>query len=458
MDFTKRHRVEIAARRSEVIDFFKALSGEPADLLLIHRSNPVFYLSGEPAVSEAMDKKEIFKVCFTETMNETAERADLIFPPGNFLETWDEYSGLTGVVSTLQPTMASLYKATGMGDLFLKAATDGNSGGNSRMKTHLHQQLKDSGKIAGPLEWVEAVGRGGVFASEAVIERDITDITVMVPDEKMTGESDALKERSPSERCFAAVPGIRFFDGRGKDRSWLSEIPDPITKVAWQNPVMAHPDTLERDGIRHGELIRLKTGNGETLAPAYAAPTVREGVYLMSLLQGKPKTGPVPDVQHPITLLSPKPLPITGGPRNDAALSSVRGTGRMLQFAHTDGHRTQLKRKIALTTPFGKALSHSQDNSHSLHNGFGMDEFPLTLPLPEGYDPKRDFYPAHDHDDYRWALIVDLDRCIGCGACAAACLCGKQYRSCGRRKNYLRAGKCPGCASSGIMIRTGRKI
>jgi Fe-S-cluster-containing dehydrogenase component len=41
--------------------------------------------------------------------------------------------------------------------------------------------------------------------------------------------------------------------------------------------------------------------------------------------------------------------------------------------------------------------------------------------LPEGYDPQRDFYPPHDHKDYRWGMVVDLDRCIGCGACAAAC-------------------------------------
>jgi molybdopterin-containing oxidoreductase family iron-sulfur binding subunit len=63
-------------------------------------------------------------------------------------------------------------------------------------------------------------------------------------------------------------------------------------------------------------------------------------------------------------------------------------------------------------------LAHRESHAH---DGLTMHDFPLTLPLPEGYDPKRDFYPPHEHADYRWAMVVDLDKCIGCGACAVAC-------------------------------------
>ena len=50
-----------------------------------------------------------------------------------------------------------------------------------------------------------------------------------------------------------------------------------------------------------------------------------------------------------------------------------------------------------------------------------MWDFPLTPPLPEGYRKNRDIYPPHEHDTYRWAMVVDLDKCIGCGACSTAC-------------------------------------
>jgi molybdopterin-containing oxidoreductase family iron-sulfur binding subunit len=63
-----------------------------------------------------------------------------------------------------------------------------------------------------------------------------------------------------------------------------------------------------------------------------------------------------------------------------------------------------------------------------------MWDFPLTLPLPEGYDPRRDFYSPHDHDQYRWSMVVDLDRCIGCGACAAACYAENSVGIVGRER------------------------
>jgi molybdopterin-containing oxidoreductase family iron-sulfur binding subunit len=67
----------------------------------------------------------------------------------------------------------------------------------------------------------------------------------------------------------------------------------------------------------------------------------------------------------------------------------------------------------------------------------------ITMPLPEGWDKKIDFYPPHWHD-IRWVMVVDLDRCIGCGACVVACYAennvpwvGKEQVLKGRKASWL---------------------
>ena len=120
---------------------------------------------------------------------------------------------------------------------------------------------------------------------------------------------------------------------------------------------------------------------------------------------------------NPITALNPSVDPDAGAPSFATLLTSLEKSGRHVKLASTSGSRVALHRKIALTVPLeqiGHEIGHEKP-------GLTMDSFPLTPPTPEGYDPKRDLYPPHDHEGYRWAMIVDMDRCIGCSACVAAC-------------------------------------
>jgi len=153
LNFDEKHRVELAAPRSEVLEFFKTLDKSSMELLLLNNVNPVYALPSGSRIKEALERDTLFVVSFSNFMDETTELADLILPVHLPLETWDEYSGKNGIVSTLQPAMGRLTQAPHLGDVILRAAF-GNGSPVDNFKTYLVSGLVAKGLIKDERGWL----------------------------------------------------------------------------------------------------------------------------------------------------------------------------------------------------------------------------------------------------------------------------------------------------------------
>ncbi len=414
IDAGDRHRVETADRRAAVLDEFKRVAGGGVDLLLLNNVNPVFTLPAAAGIRAILADSKVFVVSFAGFIDETSQLADLILPTSLPLETWDIYNGHASALSTQQPAMGRVFEAPTLGDVILEAGFAEKDRPAPDYRSFVADRLQKAGRIGDEVDWLRMLQKGGLFA-----EASAGSSPKMLPGPFPASLLAAAAEPPPTGLAFAALPSLRFFDGRGANRPWLCEIPDPVSRVAWQTPVWVHPDTARAHGLAQADIVRILSPDGSLEAPVYITETLRPGLAAMGLGQGHTAYGRwAQDMgANPFALLPAALDPVCGGPSFTFFGVRLEPTGRSLKLAHTDGSRTQQGRTFLLSV----TLAELRRGAPRPKTGLTMGDFPLTLPLPEGYDPGRDFYPPHAHDGYRWGMTVDLDRCIGCGACAAAC-------------------------------------
>ena len=275
----------------------------------------------------------------------------------------------------------------------------------------------------------------------------------------------------PAGMAFTAAPSVRFFDGRGANRPWLCEIPEPVSRVAWQSPVWVHPDTARANGIEQADMVRVTTRAGQPRGAGLCHRGGAAGLALMGIGQGhtsygryaqpagaKPRaefspTDSVdlpflsyvpPESANPFAVLPAAVDPACGGPSFTAFDARIEKTGRSVKLAKTDGSRIQHGRTFILTT----TLADLRKGPPPAKTGLTMGDFPLTLPLPEGYDPQAGFLPAPRPRPLplgHGGGSRSLHRLRGL---RGGLLCREQHRHRGREADHSRAGRWPGCASS----------
>jgi len=416
VDFTRPHRVAAAAPRSDLEAFWSDLAAGQGRVLLLNNTNPAYSMPPAADIPSILQRDDLFVVSFSNFMDETSQWADLVLPVKMALETWDEYGGHPGITSLLQPAMGHLYDLPSLGDLLLACAFTGQPPA-ADYKQYLLKNLSALTGINREREWIQGLRQGGFFP-----ERSSAATHQPRPSKNFTDLFLALDPPQTDGLALMAAPSIRFHDGRGANRPWLAEIPDPVTRIAWQTPLWVHPDTLAQRSLVQGDTVRVTVDNREEEAPVYATRGTRPNVVVMPTGQGHTAFGRYAKGHgaNPFRLMESGTQIGSGAPALAAPAVTLKPAGRTVALARVDGSRSQHERAIALSMPAASNI-HGADHHDAHTPGLAMEGYPLALPLAEGYRRDRDFYPPHDHDTYRWAMTVDLDRCIGCGACVAAC-------------------------------------
>lgn len=428
IDFRAASAYTRVARASAIKELSDRMKRGEVDILLIYGANPVFSLPPSWEFQECLGAVPTV-VSFSSARDETSAFAHLVLPSHTPLESWGDYSPRTGVWGLTQPTMGPIFDSKPLADVLLSVGRSLKGPEHFPWKdsyAYLQDSWKRKWRELEPSKsfesfWEAALKRGGIWESESAITPEVS------PRLSAYRFPDAEVAAGPGTGFHVtAYPTIQFFDGRGANRLWLQELPDPMTQTTWGGWVEIHPEEAEKLNIEKGDVVCLKSPFGAIDIPALPIMTVLKGTLALPIGQGHTSFGRFADgcPANPMQLFPPGTDPVAGGILRPEFKVVIEKLSANLPLAHTDGSFFQHERGFAQVVSRPEYLQ-----AVAAHH-----RPELFLPLPEGYDPRRDFYPPHDHRDYRWCMVVDLDRCIGCGACVIACYAENNVAVVGREQ------------------------
>ena len=402
-----------------------AMAAGQVGVAVIHDANPVYSLPKSAGFADALAKVP-FKVSTSLYLDETSAMCDLLLPNHHALERWDDARPRAGVLGLMQPVMEPVFNTRATGDVLLQvaAARGGALAGltaatyQAHLKTAWAAVAREQGAADSERFWWESLKRGGVYAE--------TPATVVRLAAGATASADAPSFDGDGAYVFMAYPSPMLGDGRGANRPWLLENPDPVTKITWHSWAEVHPDTAKALEVRDGEHLQLTSPHGSIELPVYVYPGVRRDVIAVPLGLGHTEFGGF------ATGLGVNALDLLSGqdgngflPYVSTRVSAARTRG-YTKLAKTEGTPRQLGRGIVEAMPLALAregLTVKQAYERLGHPAHEINT-EAELEAIAGWDAKQ--REERKYGDYvtehpQWGLAVDLARCTGCSACVTAC-------------------------------------
>lgn len=314
-------------------------------LLLVHGANPAFELPAASGFDTALAGVP-HVVSFSSTVDETAARASLVLPDHTNLEAWGYHVPPVAdrmVISGQQPVMRPLYDTRSTVDVFLALAQDLGGAASEALpwtnEVDMLQSVLDSfrGQNVNPdAFWAEWRRRGGQW-SEAPEWRAPTGSGAFG---RPLSTSQLMPQQGGDEGAHPLhlYPSITLFDGRGANKPWLQETPDPMTTVAWQTWIEIEPHTAEELGLEDGDVVRVRAMAGEIEAIVYLQPGLQEGILAMPVGRGHEHYGRFAKGygSNPIRLLAAVVDEETGGLAWGATRVRIEPVGRQQALARLE--------------------------------------------------------------------------------------------------------------------------
>ncbi|MFK7988679.1 MAG: 4Fe-4S dicluster domain-containing protein [Sandaracinaceae bacterium] len=442
----------------------EAMQGGSVDTLIILDGNPVYDAPSDIGFAEALASVDN-TVHLSTRVDETSTVCSWHLPLAMELESWGDHRSIEGALSIQQPLIAPLRGGRSAAEVLAMVGGIRSWRGYHLVRGTLRETI---GARGFDRSWRRGLHRGVVVSPR-----------VRPANPPVNGGAvaaalteNAVSAATPFEVSFIA--SYQTWDGRQGNNSWMLEMPDPVTKLVWDNAAYISPATAEALGIappdappgflpqtmealRQGALLNISRDGVESITvPAYVLPGHPDNVVTLPLGFGRTRAGRYGnDVGVDV---NPFRTGDALGFASGVTVTLADGRGELVV---TQAHHSMVGRPLAIdatleqyretpTFPQWRTDEREATPSPSLGPLWTQEDYSQPrVPARGGtsYQPYPEERTAREGASarYKWGFVVDLSRCTGCSACIIACqsennvaVVGKQQVALGREMHWMR--------------------
>ncbi|MFL5363585.1 MAG: Fe-S-cluster-containing hydrogenase [Myxococcales bacterium] len=383
------------------------------DTLVVTAWNPVHGAPSDLNLREAIGSvpNSIYRGLF---LDETGERASWFVPATHPLEDWGDGRAHDGTVTFQQPLIAPLFNGIAEAQVLGAFLGEGDKTAYVMLRDYWQKRGMGADFEQG---WEKAIHDGLLPGTEAPKESP-----ALRPDLVAAAAGKEKLDAPAAGLELHVVPDYRTWDGRFANTAWLQELPDPVTKVTWENAALLSPATAAQLGVETHDLVDLGRHGPPVHAPVYVLPGQADGVVTVAVGYGR---------RGSEQLASGLGFDVAPLRRTDAYFAAtgltLTKTGREHRLAVTQEHWRMEGRDPAIA---GAKEKLKEDKR-----------------IEKRREPIAYMHTPWDYSkmEYRWGMAIDLGKCTGCSACLVACqsennvpVVGKKNVANSREMHWLR--------------------
>jgi len=432
---------------SSLASVVSAMKAGTVQTLVVLGGNPVFDAPADLDFASAMAKVP-HSIALGHAVDETSSATEWHIPRAHYLESWGDARAVGGTLSIVQPLILPLFGGRTPVEVMGVMVSGQDRPGYEIVRETWKPIL---GEADFEKKWNRVLHDGLLAGSE---------VPEVVPDLK--GEAVAELGRlgaaiqaasgSGGDLEIVFLPSPSLHDGRFANDGWLQELPDPVTKLTWDNPALVSPKTADTLGLANEDLIRLDYAGRSLELPVWIVPGMADQVVALTLGYGRVRAGRVGSGVGFDTFA----VRSSRSPGFDSGVKVTR-LGRKYPLSATQHHGSMEGRPIVRESTLTELRSSVTAQPARVDSAHAADspQPPKKAGVPGALgvfeeDPHHfSLWKEHTYDKGpQWGMTIDLNACIGCNACMVACqsennvpVVGKIQVAKGREMHWLRVDR-----------------